>query len=131
MGGGSLEVAEAIDDRVGDAWTSLPLGALPVEALLAEGYDVAKRRVDEILRAGLKSSFARPVFYPVGGGWRALAKAHIEAVGAPVKAVHGYARRNLGRPRLRQVDHAASAGKARRHARRLDAGGRARCRPRR
>src|SRR5208282_5427199 len=31
-----------------------------------------------------------PVFYPVGGGWRALAKAHIEAVGAPVRVVHGY-----------------------------------------
>src|SRR5208283_431870 len=60
------------------------------EALLAEGYDVAKRRVDEILRAGVKASFARPTFYPVGGGWRALARAHIEAVGAPVKAVHGY-----------------------------------------
>ncbi len=90
MGGGSLEIAEAIDDRVGDAWTSMPLGALPVEALLAQGYDVAKRRVDEILRAGVKASFARPTFYPVGGGWRALARAHIEAVGAPVKAVHGY-----------------------------------------
>jgi exopolyphosphatase/guanosine-5'-triphosphate,3'-diphosphate pyrophosphatase len=91
MGGGSLEVAEAIDDRVGGAWASLPLGALPVEALLAEGYDVAKRQVDETLRTGLKASFARPTFYPVGGGWRALAKAHIEAVGAPVRAVHGYA----------------------------------------
>src|SRR5208282_2304118 len=91
MGGGSLEVAEAIDDRVGDAWVSLPLGALPVEALLAEGYEVAKRRVDEILRNSLKAAFARPVFYPVGGGWRALARAHIEAVGAPVKVVHGYA----------------------------------------
>src|SRR5271165_4716752 len=91
MGGGSLEVSEAIDDRVGDAWASLPLGALPVEAMMAEGYEVAKRRVDEILRTGLKASFARPVFYPVGGGWRALARAHIEAVGAPVKVVHGYA----------------------------------------
>jgi exopolyphosphatase/guanosine-5'-triphosphate,3'-diphosphate pyrophosphatase len=91
MGGGSLEVAEAIDDRVGEPYASLPLGALPVEALLAEGYDVAKRKVDEMLRMGLKASFARPTFYPVGGGWRALAKAHIEAVGAPVKAVHGYA----------------------------------------
>ena len=91
MGGGSLEIAEAIDDHVGDAWVSLPLGALPVEALLAQGYDVAKKRVDEILRAGVKASFARPIFYPVGGGWRALAKAHIEAVGAPVRTVHGYA----------------------------------------
>ncbi len=42
------------------------------------------------MRAGLKASFAQPVFYPVGGGWRALAKAHIELVGAPVKVVHGY-----------------------------------------
>ena len=33
MGGGSLEVAEALDDRVGERWVSLPLGALPVEAL--------------------------------------------------------------------------------------------------
>ncbi|RBP17566.1 exopolyphosphatase/guanosine-5'-triphosphate,3'-diphosphate pyrophosphatase [Roseiarcus fermentans] len=91
MGGGSLEIAEAIDDHVGDAWVSLPLGALPVEALLAQGYDVAKKRVDDILRAGVKASFARPVFYPVGGGWRAVAKAHIEATAAPVKTVHGYA----------------------------------------
>ena len=90
MGGGSLEIAEAIDDHVGDAWTSLPLGALPVEALLAQGYESAKRQVDERLRAGVKPQFARPVFYPVGGGWRAIAKAHLEAVGAPVKAVHGY-----------------------------------------
>ena len=91
MGGGSLEIAEALDDHVGEAWASLPLGALPVEALLAQGYEAAKRGVDDILKSGLKASFARDVFYPVGGGWRALAKAHIEAVGAPVKAVHGYA----------------------------------------
>ncbi len=91
MGGGSLEIAEALDDRVGEAFVSLPLGALPVEAMLADGYEAAKRGVDDVLRTGLKASFSRPVFYPVGGGWRALAKAHIAAVGAPVKAVHGYA----------------------------------------
>ena len=32
MGGGSLEVAEALDDRVGERWVSLPLGALPVQS---------------------------------------------------------------------------------------------------
>ena len=37
MGGGSLEVAEALDDRVGDRWVSLPLGALPVQSLLKDG----------------------------------------------------------------------------------------------
>ncbi len=91
MGGGSLELAEAIDDHVGKNWVSLPLGALPVEAMLEEGVAAAKRGVDEILRNGLKSSLGGRVFYPVGGGWRALAKAHMEAVDAPVKVVHGCA----------------------------------------
>jgi exopolyphosphatase/guanosine-5'-triphosphate,3'-diphosphate pyrophosphatase len=90
MGGGSLELAEALDDRVGDSWVSMPLGALPVEAMLAEGYAEAKRRVDETLKTSLKAEFARPVFYAVGGGWRSLARAHIAAVGAAVKVVHGY-----------------------------------------
>jgi exopolyphosphatase/guanosine-5'-triphosphate,3'-diphosphate pyrophosphatase len=90
MGGGSLEIAEAIDDHVGDRWVSLPLGALPVEAMLSAGHSAAKRQIDEVLRRSLPRALARPVFYPVGGGWRTLAKAHMEAVGAPVKVVHGY-----------------------------------------
>ncbi|MBV9287449.1 MAG: Ppx/GppA family phosphatase [Hyphomicrobiales bacterium] len=90
MGGGSLELAEALDDKVGESWVSLPLGALPVEAMLAEGHAEAKRRVDEILKSALRAEFARAVFYPVGGGWRSLARAHITAAGAPVKVVHGY-----------------------------------------
>src|ERR1700678_596775 len=89
MGGGSLEVSEAIDDHVGDRWVSLPLGALPVEAMLSQGLSAAKRRVDDILGRSLPRALARPVFYPVGGGWRALAKAHMEAARAPVKVVHG------------------------------------------
>ncbi|MBV8796234.1 MAG: Ppx/GppA family phosphatase [Hyphomicrobiales bacterium] len=90
MGGGSLEVAEAIDDHVGDRWVSLPLGALPVEAMMSEGWSAAKRQIDEILERSLPRALARPVFYPVGGGWRALANAHMVAAGAPVKVVHGY-----------------------------------------
>jgi exopolyphosphatase / guanosine-5'-triphosphate,3'-diphosphate pyrophosphatase len=90
MGGGSLEIAEAIDDHVGDRWVSLPLGALPVESMMADGLSTAKRQIDEILHQSLPQALARPVFYPVGGGWRALAKAHLEAIGAPVKVVHGY-----------------------------------------
>src|SRR5271166_6040299 len=105
MGGGSLEVAEAIDDHVGDRWVSLPLGALPVEAILSEGLSAAKRRIDDILRRGLPRALARPVFYPVGGGWRALAKAHMEAVGAPVKVVHGY---TLGAVEAREFARAIS-----------------------
>ena len=90
MGGGSLEVAQAIDDHVGESWVSLPLGALPVETLLAKGVASAKRAVDDVLR-GLPPALASPVFFAVGGGWRAFAKAHIAATDGPVKVVHGYA----------------------------------------
>jgi exopolyphosphatase/guanosine-5'-triphosphate,3'-diphosphate pyrophosphatase len=105
MGGGSLEVAEAIDDHVGDRWASLPLGALPVEAMLSAGLSAAKRQIDEILRSRLLRALARPVFYAVGGGWRALAKAHMDAVGAPVKVVHGY---TLGAAEAREFARAVS-----------------------
>ena len=126
MGGGSLEVAEAIDDHVGDRWVSLPLGALPVEAMLSEGVSAAKRRIDEILHRSLPRTLARPVFYPVGGGWRALAKAHMESVGAPVKVVHGYtlgaaAAREFARAiaRLSPAKLAATPGVSERRARTL------------
>lgn len=90
MGGGSLEVAEALDDRVGDRWVSLPLGALPVEALLEKGPDFAKKRIDAMMADGLPPALTNPVFYAVGGGWRALAKAHMNATHAAVPVVHGY-----------------------------------------
>ncbi len=128
MGGGSLEVAEAIDDHVGDRWVSLPLGALPVEAMMAESLSAAKRGIDEILRSRLPHALARPVFYAVGGGWRALAKAHMDAVGAPVKVVQGYTlpaaeARKFARAisRLTLAKLAATPGVAERRARTLPA----------
>jgi exopolyphosphatase/guanosine-5'-triphosphate,3'-diphosphate pyrophosphatase len=91
MGGGSLEVAEALDVRPGEAAISLPLGALPVEALMRNGVSDAKRRIDEIMQEQLPSTLSRPVFYAVGGGWRAIAKVNMTHVKAPVPVVHGYA----------------------------------------
>src|ERR1700749_845012 len=128
MGGGSLEIGEAIDDHVGEGWVSMPLGALPVEAILSEGVSAAKRQIDEILRKSLPREFARPVFYPVGGGWRALAKAHMDTVGAPVKVVHGYTLRAAEAlqfahavARLSVAKLAATPGVAERRARTLPA----------
>ncbi len=89
MGGGSLEVAEALDDRVGEHWVSLPLGALPVEALMQDGRD-AKHHIDALLAESLPSSFNQRTFFAVGGGWRAFAKAQMLAAKAPVRVVHGY-----------------------------------------
>jgi exopolyphosphatase/guanosine-5'-triphosphate,3'-diphosphate pyrophosphatase len=90
MGGGSLEVAEALDDHVGERWTSLPLGAPPVEAFLQSGVREAKRRIDALMHENLPKDLAMPVFYAVGGGWRAIAKAHMAVEKAPVPVVHGY-----------------------------------------
>src|SRR5262245_42904146 len=90
MGGGSLEIAEALDDHVGEHWTSLPLGALPVEALLKSGVSEAKRQIDKLLQESLRPSLGMPVLYCVGGGWRTLAKVHMAMEKAPVPVVHGY-----------------------------------------
>jgi exopolyphosphatase/guanosine-5'-triphosphate,3'-diphosphate pyrophosphatase len=91
MGGGSLEVAEINDDRVGDRRVSLPLGALPVRALLEAGDASAKARVDAILGEGLPPELTGPAFYAVGGGWRAFSRVLMAARAAPVPVVHGYA----------------------------------------
>src|SRR5689334_10592610 len=53
MGGGSLEVAEILDDQVGERSVSLPLGALPVQSMLAAGPAEAKRQIDALLEAKL------------------------------------------------------------------------------
>ena len=90
MGGGSVEVAQALDDHVGEDWVSLPLGALPVEAMLIEGVAEAKRRIDAILAESLAAFTTKRDFYAVGGGWRALARAEMMGVAAPVQVVHGY-----------------------------------------
>jgi exopolyphosphatase/guanosine-5'-triphosphate,3'-diphosphate pyrophosphatase len=128
MGGGSLEVAEALDDSPGERWVSLPLGALPIEAMLAEGVTAAKRRIDALLEKGLPPALAGPTFYAVGGGWRSIAKAHLEAVGAPVKVVHGHtiptaAARDFAKSllRLSPAKLATTPGVAERRARTLPA----------
>ncbi|MGI9437474.1 MAG: exopolyphosphatase [Geminicoccaceae bacterium] len=90
MGGGSLELAEVIDDHVGERWVSLPVGALPVMALLEKHGKAAKDAVDDILGDRLPPLLTEPVFYTVGGGWRALARVHMALTDAPVKVAHGY-----------------------------------------
>ena len=91
IGGGSLEIAEIADDRVGDRKVSLPLGALPVRSMLqAKGKD-ARKEVDELLKDQLPPSLlVDPVLYAVGGGWRALARVHMAERQVPVRVAHGF-----------------------------------------
>ena len=90
MGGGSLEMADVFDDRVGSHRISLPLGALPVRRLLEADADTAKARIDTLLRDGAPPGLTSPTFFAVGGGWRAFARVHLAATRAPVQVVHGY-----------------------------------------
>ena len=90
LGGGSLEIAEVIGDRVGERMVSMPLGALPVGAMMAEGIDSAKARIDALLEGSLPPLLANPVFYAIGGGWRALARVHLAANRLPISVVHGH-----------------------------------------
>lgn len=90
MGGGSLEVAEVIDDQVGERWVSLPVGALPVTALMEKHGKEAKAAVDEMLGDRLPPLLTEPTFFMVGGGWRALARVHMALNNAPVKVAHNY-----------------------------------------
>jgi exopolyphosphatase/guanosine-5'-triphosphate,3'-diphosphate pyrophosphatase len=90
FGGGSLEVAEILGDRVGDRLVSMPIGALPVKAMMQAGGDSAKKQIDAILQASLPPMLTDPVFYAIGGGWRALAHVHIALSRHPISVVHGY-----------------------------------------
>lgn len=90
LGGGSLDLAQVIVDRVGDERVSLAIGALPITMAMAEDATAAKRKVDELLSVELPPILAYPTFYAVGGGWRALARVHMAMTDAPVKIAHGY-----------------------------------------
>lgn len=90
MGGGSLELAGVDDDRVGDGAVSLPLGALPAQMLIQRFGEGAKDKIDAMLAKAGTPTTPRAVFYPVGGGWRAFAKAHMMQSPTAVEVVHGY-----------------------------------------
>lgn len=90
IGGGSLEVAEVVGDHVGERKASMPLGALPVKKMVEEDPDKAKKTIDAILQESLPPLLTEPVFYAIGGGWRALARVHIAMNKLPVSVVHGY-----------------------------------------
>ncbi len=90
VGGGSLEIAEVLGDHVGERKVSMPLGALPVRARMRQGLEAAKKHVDTILDSDLPPLLTEPVFYAVGGGWRALARIHMAMNNWPIGVVHAY-----------------------------------------
>jgi exopolyphosphatase/guanosine-5'-triphosphate,3'-diphosphate pyrophosphatase len=90
LGGGSLEVVGLERGAIVGAPVTLPLGPLRLMEL-DEGRSALIRHVDRHLEAlPSLSRVEGRTFYPVGGSWRAVAKAHMEQTGHPLHVIHNY-----------------------------------------
>ncbi|WP_448204191.1 Ppx/GppA phosphatase family protein [Azospirillum sp. sgz302134] len=91
LGGGSLELVQLNRGVIGEHVT-MPLGPLRLMELNTGKQNGLNRAIDQHLEKldWLPQAKGRP-FYPVGGGWRALAKLHMEQVKHPLHIIHHYA----------------------------------------
>jgi exopolyphosphatase/guanosine-5'-triphosphate,3'-diphosphate pyrophosphatase len=90
LGGGSLELADLRDGKVGRGVT-LPLGGLS----LLELSDRSPKKAAKIARDALQKVKALEdltgrTFYAVGGTWRALARLHMSQRQYPMRVMHNY-----------------------------------------
>ncbi len=92
LGGGSVELAPLPASSSSIPGVSIPVGALTVADAHAVDPARAERMVDEALSAAeeVARAAAGQPFYVVGGSWRALARARMAMVDAPLRVLHGY-----------------------------------------
>ena len=90
MGGGSLELVDVTDDRIGEGRT-FPLGGIR----LSESSEANLRKAEKIASDMLgKSDILKSVqgrtFYAVGGTWRSLARLHMFQRNYPLHVMQNY-----------------------------------------
>ncbi len=85
LGGGSLELAEVSDGRVGRC-VSFPLGVLRLPALRKDGEQAFERAIRKMLRAAgwPGDGLTGLPLYLVGGSWRALSRLDLELTKDPL-----------------------------------------------
>jgi exopolyphosphatase/guanosine-5'-triphosphate,3'-diphosphate pyrophosphatase len=90
LGGGSLEVVDVAENRIGIGET-FPVGGLRIEEASEKSLKKAERIVSEALGASkvLGKGAGRP-FYAIGGTWRSLARLHMRQKGYPLHVMHHY-----------------------------------------
>src|SRR5690606_29135645 len=90
LGGGSLELVDIFDD-LPKSGVTMPFGPLRLVDKFGEDFASAGKEIAQTLTGmdWLKAGAGR-TFYAVGGAWRALAKAHIEATNYPLNILHNY-----------------------------------------
>lgn len=90
LGGGSLELVDVKDTKIGDGIT-LPLGGLRLQDMSKNSMSAAAKIAKaEIAKAKLLKDGRGRVFYAVGGTWRNLARLHMNAIGYPLEVMHNY-----------------------------------------
>ncbi len=90
LGGGSLELIDLSNNRVGDGIT-LPIGGLRLSEIAGGSIDKAREIARKnIAKAQLLKNGKGRIFYAVGGTWRNLAKLHMEATNYPLHITQGY-----------------------------------------
>ena len=85
LGGGSLELAEVADGKVGRR-ASFPLGVLRLPALRKDGEQAFERAIRKMLKSvgWPPSGMAGLPLYLVGGSWRALSRLDLEITKDPL-----------------------------------------------
>ncbi len=105
LGGGSLELAEVANGRVGRC-ASFPLGVLRLPALRREGQQTFERAVRKMLRsAGWPDGMVGLPLYLVGGSWRALSRLDLELTQDPLAVLDQH---SLPRAALRRLVRATN-----------------------
>ena len=91
MGGGSLELIDVRDGKVGKG-ISVPLGGLALMDASGGSPKAAVKIVRDVLaRCANLDALQGRSFYAVGGTWRSLAKLHMGQRNYPLMVMHGYA----------------------------------------
>ena len=91
MGGGSLELIDVRDGKVGKG-ISVPLGGLALMDASGGSPKAAVKIVrDALARCANLDALQGRSFYAVGGTWRSLAKLHMGQRNYPLMVMHGYA----------------------------------------
>ncbi|MGD0642044.1 MAG: exopolyphosphatase [Roseiarcus sp.] len=90
LGGGSLELTDVKDGRVGGGVT-LPLGGLSLMELSERSpKKAAKIARDALAKVDALDNLAGRTFYAVGGTWRSLARLHMSQRQYPMRVMHNY-----------------------------------------
>ena len=90
MGGGSLEIADIANNKVGEGAT-YPLGGLRLQDMSGKSALKAMQIAEQLLAKSpiLAAGKERP-FYAIGGTWRSLAYLHMRQNNYPLRVLHHY-----------------------------------------